>query len=305
MAAPKICVVFNPASGRKSEDPETEALIARIRADERMELRALDDPGALDRVVEKALKDGFETIVAAGGDGTIAGVTSGLLGHDVTLGMLPMGTFNFMARSLGIPQDFDAALDVILDGDTGTMTVGTVNDRVFVNNSSLGAYAAVLDVREGTYRRWGRSRLAAYWSVIVAMLTIYRPLRMKITVDGESWRVRSPMAFVASSAYQLEQYAFEGADAVREGNLALILAPDSNRLQLLWRAIKILIGGIHRGEDYTLHTGREILIETRRGNRLVARDGERESMPGPYRFSVVPDAIRVKVPKPHQRGDTQ
>jgi len=159
-----------------------------------------------------------------------------------------------------------------------------------------GAYAAVLDVREGVYRRWGRNRLAAYWSVVLAMLTIYRPLSMSVTVDGKTWQTRSPMAFVASSAYQLEHYDFEGADDIRKGRVALVLAPDSNRLQLLWRSFKILVGGVQRNEDYFLHVGKDILIETRRGNRLVARDGEKGVMKGPYRFTLRRDAVRVRVP---------
>ncbi len=302
MAKPSTCVIFNPASGKKKENVETEALIARMRDEPRLTLRTLGSPTELAGTVAAAVAEGFDTIVAAGGDGTIAGVTAGLMNSDVTLGILPMGTFNFMARSLGIPEDLNAALMVALDGEATPLTVGEVNGKVFLNNASLGAYAAVLDVREGVYRRWGRSRIAAYWSVILAMLTIYRPLRMKVTVDGETRQVRSPMAFVASSAYQLDFYAFEGADEVRRGRLALILAPDGNRLQLLWRATKILFGGIHRGDDYDLHIGTDILIETRRSNRLVARDGEREAMKGPYRFRVRHGALQVRVPGAPQPG---
>ncbi|MBS1300964.1 diacylglycerol kinase family protein [Loktanella sp. SALINAS62] len=300
MAKPTTCVILNPASGKKKDNPDTQTLIAKINAEPRLSLRTLDRPSDLPRAVRDALAEGFDTIVAAGGDGTIGGVTGELIGTDVTLAILPLGTFNFMARSLGIPDDPDAALRVALDGETVPMTVGEVNGKVFLNNASLGAYAAVLDVREGVYKRWGRSRIAAYWSVIVAMLTIYRPLRMKVTVDGKVHMVKSPMAFVASSAYQLEQYEFEGADAVREGKLALILAPDNNRVQLLWRAVKILFGSIHRDSDYYLHIGEDILIETRRGSRLVARDGERATMNGPYRFVIRRDALRVKVPTPDQ-----
>jgi hypothetical protein len=57
------------------------------------------------------------------------------------------------------------------------------------------------------------------------MMTLYQPLKLTVTVDGRTMHVRSPMALVASSAYQLEQYDFDGADAVRQGKLALILAP--------------------------------------------------------------------------------
>ena len=296
MTKPTTCVILNPSSGKKKDDPDTVALIARIRDDPRADLKVLDKPATLDRVVKQTVAEGYATIVAAGGDGTIAGVTSGLIDTGVTLGVLPMGTFNFVARGLGIPEDPAEALEIALEGTARPIAVGDINGRIFLNNASLGAYATVLDVREGVYKQWGRSRLAAYWSVVKAMLTLYRPLHMEVTVDGRTMRLRSPMAFVASSAYQLEQYRFDGADAVRDGKLALILAPDESRLRLLWRAVKILMGAIHRGDDYIMHIGEDITITTRRDSRLVARDGENERMQGPYRFTVRHGAIMVRGP---------
>ena len=296
MTRPTACVIFNPASGKKDTHPAAETLMEQVAADPRVVLRKIGKPGSVDRVVKQAIADGFTTIIAAGGDGTICGVTACLVDTDITLGVIPMGTFNFVARGLSIPEDIAKALDVALSGDTVRLTVGQVNDRIFLNNASLGAYATVLNVREGVYKRWGRSRMAAYWSVIKAMLTLYHPLRMTVTVDGKVYHQRSPMAFVASSAYQLNQYGFDGADAVQNGKLALILAPDTNRVRLLWHAVKILFGGIHRGEDYLMHIGEQIEIETKHGHRLVARDGENESMGGPFRFSVRRDAVKVRVP---------
>lgn len=304
MTKPKTCVILNPSSGKKKDDPDTAALIDLIRNDPRTDIKVLDRASDLDRVVRETVAEGYAAIVAAGGDGTIAGVASGLLDTGVTLGVLPMGTFNFVARGLGIPDDPAKALEIALDGFARPLVLGDVNGRIFLNNASLGAYATVLVVREGVYKQWGRSRIAAYWSVIKAMLTLYRPLHMKVTIDGKTMQLRSPMAFVASSAYQLDQYQFDGADAVRDGKLALILAPDSNRLQLLWRAAKILVGSIHRGEDYLMHIGEDITIETRRKTGHVARDGENARMSGPYRFTVRHDAITVRAPQGDKTGST-
>ncbi|WP_386679767.1 diacylglycerol/lipid kinase family protein [Loktanella sp. R86503] len=296
MTKPKICVILNAASGKKKHAPATTALIDTIRNDPRADLTLLDHPRDLGRVVRDTVAAGYTTIVAAGGDGTICGVSAELVDTGVALGVLPMGTFNFFARGLGIPDNPADALETAFEGQIVSVPVGDVNGKIFLNNASLGAYATVLDVREGVYKQWGRSRIAAYWSVIKAMLTLYNPLKLTITVDGKAMHVRSPMAFVASSAYQLEQYDFDGADAVRQGQLALILAPDNNRVQLLWRAAKILLGGIHRGEDYLMYTGHKITISARKKRRLVARDGENAQMVGPYHFKMRAAALQVRVP---------
>ncbi|WP_177177829.1 diacylglycerol/lipid kinase family protein [Citreimonas salinaria] len=288
--------MLNRASGRKRARDETDDLERRIGGMEGFEVRRVDPKAGLEQPVREAAAQGYDTIVAAGGDGTVSAFSGVLSETGTRLGVLPMGTFNFLARSMGIPEDIDEALDVLRSGTERRIALGEINGRTFINNASLGAYAAVLEAREKIYARWGRSRLAAYWSVIVAMLTLYRPLKMTVTVDGIEHRVRSPMAFIAIRPYQLDEYGLEGADAVRDGQLALYLAPDGGRLQLLWRAFKILTRRVNPGEDYRLMTGSEFVIRTERTRQLVARDGERERMKGPFTVRLKPDALGVIVP---------
>jgi diacylglycerol kinase family enzyme len=93
---------------------------------------------------ETAVRDGFRTIVAAGGDGTVASVASRLVDTERHLGILPLGTFNYVARNLGIPTALSDAVQVLAEGRERTIDVGDVNGRVFLNNASLGAYVAIL-----------------------------------------------------------------------------------------------------------------------------------------------------------------
>ncbi|WP_323764976.1 diacylglycerol/lipid kinase family protein [Marinovum sp.] len=291
----RACIILNPASGRGDHrGDEVRAAAAKYPE---VEIREIPSPKKLSETVEKALADGCDPIIAAGGDGTIGALASALAGTGVTLGILPMGTFNYFARSLDLPQDPAEALEIALNGASRQVPIGDVNGRIFLNNASLGAYASVLSVREHVYRNWGRSRLAAYWSVIVAMTTIYQSLKMKITVDGETHQLKSPMAFVAISAYQLDEFDLDGAEAIKQGKLALFVARDVGRLQLLWRALRIFFRGARSGTDYVLLTGADITIETRRNKRLIAHDGEKERMPGPYRFRLRQGALTVRVPQ--------
>jgi YegS/Rv2252/BmrU family lipid kinase len=293
-------IIRNPSSGR-GNDRET-AFDAAVKRHPEVEVHVLSSPEDLGQTVKRAVADGCDLVIAAGGDGTIAGVAETIAGTDTKLGVVPMGTFNYFARSLGIPEDPAAALDAALDGEDRPMNIGGINGRIFLNNASLGAYASVLKVREDVYKTWGRSRLAAYWSVLIAMVTLYRPLKMKIDVDGKTHRLRSPMAFVGLSAFQLEEFDLEGVEDVQRGKLALFVAQDVGRLQLLWRAVRIFFRGARSGNDYILMTGEEILIETHRGTRLVAYDGEKEKMAGPYRFTVSKNALTVKVPKKSEQS---
>lgn len=213
----------------------------------------------------------------------------------IDLGVLPLGTFNYFARRFGIPRDAEMAVDAICGGRSQTIDLGCVNGRIFINNASIGLYPSILKQRESIYQRWGRSRLAAYWSVLVAMVTLYRPLTMRIEVDGELQSAKAPTLFVGMSAYQLDEFGIEGADAVRNGKFAILLAPDIGRFKLIWKALLVALKEVENGRDFTLLTGEHATVETRRSSRDVALDGERQRRKARFEFSILKDAVTVRV----------
>lgn len=292
----RILVIVNAGSGKKSGATTHTALLDRIKGQDGVTIAQLTPGKDITAQAAQGVAEGYGTIVAAGGDGTISGVCAALSGTPVRLGVVPLGTFNFFARSLDIPQDPEAAWDIISAGHVRTVSIGEINGQRFINNASIGAYATVLRVRESVYDRWGRSRLTAYWSVIKAMLMLYRSLRMRITVDGVTHDLRSPMAFAAVRPYQLEEYGLPGAEVIRNGELVVYLAPGGGRLNLLWTALKVLRRNVQRNEDYTMFSGREIVIETFRRKRLVAWDGERSRMNDPFHIRILQDDLSVIVP---------
>jgi diacylglycerol kinase family enzyme len=182
------------------------------------------------------------------------------------------------------------------DSHERTIPLGAVNGRVFLNNASVGAYAAILFRRERIYRRWGRSRLAAYWSVLTTLLRFRTSLDVSITVDGVTRAFRTPLVFVAKNAHQLDIFDLAGADCVRSGEFAVFVAPDCTRFELLRTAFRLAVRSVEPSRDFELICGRDVRIETRRRRRFVARDGERERMTAPFRFEMQPDGLRVIVP---------
>ncbi|SLN39243.1 Diacylglycerol kinase [Roseivivax jejudonensis] len=301
----RICVLMNTGSGNGDSDGRTARLEAAFaRHPGRFELRRITPGHGIADACQRAMKDGFGTVAAAGGDGTIAGVAGQVAGSGRRLGIVPMGTFNFVARGLGIPEDLDEAVDLLAEGEPRAVAVGEVNGQVFLNNASLGVYPHVLKEREGTYKRWGRSRIAAHWSVLVAFLTFRRPVRMKVSVGGTAIRRKTPLAFVGRSAFQLERYGLEGSEAVKAGEFALFLAPDSSRWQLLLRALRLASQGMVLNRDFELFTGTEIVIETSRRWQTLAMDGERFRLEAPFRFRMHPEALHVIAPQQDETDTT-
>ena len=295
--ATDIRVILNGRSGKRrgrAQVEELEAIFARYPG--RFSLVVVRGGREIGRETARALEEGIPTIVAAGGDGTICGIAAQLAGTGSRMGVLPLGTFNYFARSLGLPEELEEAVRVVAEGHLRAIPVGEVNGRVFLNNASLGAYAAILFRRERVYRRRGRSRLAAYWSVITTLLRFRVSLDATVTVDGAMRQFRTPLIFVAKNAHQLDHFELAGADCVRAGRFAVFVAAESSRLELLRTAFRLAVGNVRASRDFELICGRDVLVALRRRRRFVARDGERERMTGPFRFVVRPDALQVIVP---------
>ena len=291
----RILVVMNPGSGKKKSGERAVQLVEEIARDERLDLREVEG-GRIGDAVRQAMEQGYRTFAGAGGDGTICAVASALMGSGCRMGVIPLGTFNYFARGHGIPEDVGEAVRVLREGRTVPLDIGEVNGVAFLNNASLGAYSLILESRERIYARWGRSRLAAYWSVLVALSRFRTRLSVTLTVDGERHRMKTPMIFVANNEYQLELFNLEGAELIREGKLVAMIAPDVGRLGLIGFAIRLALGTSRSGRDYRLLAGRDMLVETKRRRAVVARDGERQRMAAPFRFRLRPAALELIVP---------
>ena len=149
-----ICVILNLGSGKRDAKSQPESIRAAFAAHgAEITLKVIKNGAQLLTETKKSLDEGCKTIVAAGGDGTICSVAQSLSASKTVMGILPLGTFNYFARSLDIPMDIEAAAKVIVDGHTMPLRVATVNDRMFLNNASLGTYPAILANREEIYRR--------------------------------------------------------------------------------------------------------------------------------------------------------
>ncbi|MFX0545963.1 diacylglycerol/lipid kinase family protein [Roseovarius sp. S1116L3] len=300
---PRICVLMNAGSGKKDADRARSRIGDAFRDVGRpAEIRLMAKGDQIEETAQTALKDGFDIIVAAGGDGTIAGIAGVLRGQGTPMGIIPLGTFNYFARSLDIPQEVEEAVQLIATGARRPVRIGTINGRTFLNNASLGAYPAILRTREETYRKWGRSRVAAYWSVLITLVTLRRPLKLRIEASGQTTSHRTPLAFAVNNAFQLEQMGLEGRENIARGQIALFVAPDTGRWGMLRNAFALAMGRAQRDVEFHLIAADHIDIQTDRRGCDVACDGERARMRAPFGLRAIEDELTVIVPEDRQDG---
>ncbi len=140
----KIVVVLNPRSGKGRAESLRALVEARGHAlGHAVEIRTVAGPGDGTRFAREALASGAQRVISIGGDGTLNAVAAGLAGSEIPLGVVPMGSGNGYARSLGLPRDPEAALHLAITGTARHMDVCYLNDRLFLGTAGIGFDARV------------------------------------------------------------------------------------------------------------------------------------------------------------------
>jgi len=167
---PSLPVLINPRSGGGFGDQDAKRLDELFRsAGAEPSIRLARSHEELVDAAKQLVGERAPLLVAGGGDGTMNAVASVLAGSDTALGVLPLGTLNHFARDLRLPLALDAAVETVVQGRRKSIDVGEVNHRVFVNNSSLGLYPAMVHQREKLRRRLGGGK---WHAMLRAMLIV-------------------------------------------------------------------------------------------------------------------------------------
>lgn len=284
-----LIVNRNARRGAESIDPVTRRLEAKG-------FKVRPCPiDALDRSEQDlaALGEDVDLIVICGGDGSVSSAARLILATGLPMGIIPLGTANDLARTIGIPADPLAAADMIADGHQRQIDVGTVNGRTFFNVASIGLSSDLAQTLDpATKKRFGRLSYA-----ICALKVFSKATRFKawIKEDGIAIKVRTYQIAVGNGVLYGGGNVVEQSAAIDDGRLDLY----SLELQSLWKLILMVRAfrlGTH-GAWSEVRTARcvEFDIETSKPMPVNA-DGEIVTST-PAHFKVLPDAISVFVPR--------
>jgi YegS/Rv2252/BmrU family lipid kinase len=235
----------------------------------------------------------IDRLIIGGGDGTMNCAARALVEADLPVGILPMGTANDLARSLGIPADPARACETIGAGRLRRIDLGQVNGVYFFNAASIGLGAEVTrNLTSEVKSRWGAW---GYARTVYDAVKTARSFSATITCDGHTEDVRSIQIAVGNGRYYGGGMSIAHDASIDDERLDLYsLKPIS-----FWQLLKLtpaLRAGHHRDLEavLVLH-GREIEVHTRR-SKSVTTDGELTTRT-PARFRIVPKALSVYVPQ--------
>ena len=247
------------------------------------------------QLAQDAGRGPYKALVAAGGDGTVNSVAAAAVEGGKILGVLPLGTLNHFARDLKIPSDLESAAHTIVAGHTTDVDVAEVNNRIFLNNSSLGLYPTIVRERQKREQLGFRKWPAFFWATIQA-LRRYPFLDVQLRVNGELLDRLTPFVFVGNNEYAMDLFNIGLRDRLDRGVLSIYITHRASRLKLIGLALRAVAGSLRDDKDFLELYSTEVKILTRRKRLRVAFDGEVDLMKTPLYYRVRPGALRVIVP---------
>ncbi len=297
-----VTVLVNRSAGTVIKEKITAESLREMfqKAGTRADVRLI--PG--DQILEAAraaVKAGTGAVIAGGGDGTIRSVASVLVGGEIPLGVLPLGTLNHFAGNLEIPADLEAAVRLIAEGEVRAVDVGEVNGEIFLNNSSLGFYPPIVQARDQEMRRARRNKWVAAALATFRLLPKLASLHVKISAGDWQVERKTEVLFVGVHEYTLNAFVHGASEALEDdgGNLHLYISRSRSRLGLIGLALLGLVRDLKNVRSVEDRRLPEFKVEVRRKRRIpVAFDGEVARMDSPLLYRNRRQALRVIVPRP-------
>ena len=262
----KGLLIVNPRSG--SGSPSAEELVAaatRLGVDVHA-LRDGDDAADIARAADA------DALGIAGGDGSLASVAQVALERDLAFVCVPFGTRNHFARDVGLDRNDPLAALQAFRGSERRIDVGRADDRLVLNNVSLGVYARLVHRREQHRRRRVAFARVRAWA---SLLTHRKPLG--ITVDGDP--VEARVVLVANNAYGIDFPTVGARERLDEGKLHLYVPGDER-------------------------VAERFVVDAAAGRLEAAVDGEPDVLQTPIEFTIEPRALRVLVPQGQASGSS-
>lgn len=291
----KVIFILNPISGTSKKSVIEEKIHTYIDKNQYdYEILYTEQPNQGAEIARNAVANGYDMVVAVGGDGSVNEVSEGLIGTDVVLGIIPAGSGNGYAMHLGIGRNVEKAIKILNEGEIRIMDTGLINAQPFVNLAGIGFDAKIAYLYRNVKRRgfWG------YFQTAIRQATELKYHTYTVKIDGkEIIKEKKCFTIVVANA-PMYGYGFI---------IAPKAVPDDGKLEVVvfhktpvWR----ILLSIWRFWDHSMHKTSiadryegEVIEVTCIDSSFGHTDGEGFLVEGTQVFQIKPKSLKVWVPK--------
>ena len=289
---PKKAILVVNAHSRKGRDTFAEAVERLTAAGIKLiDSHAVENPEIMEPVVKAAIAKS-PMVIIGGGDGTLSSNVDHFMGTKTVFAVLPLGTANSFARTLGIPLDLDGAIAVIANGRRRRIDLGRIDVDYFANAAALGLSPLIADTVPHALKKYLGMVGYLLWALRVAVK--FRPFRLTVEQDGERTSVWATEARIANGSHHGGVELIESAE-LSSGEIVVQAVTGKSVFGLAWSWFATLFKLSNRERTVTEFRGRKLRVETR-PKQKISIDGE-VAAETPVSVAVAKGAIEVAAPR--------
>ncbi|WP_281233870.1 diacylglycerol/lipid kinase family protein [Flavobacterium gelatinilyticum] len=289
-----IHFIINPISGSGKHNLSQSYLLKHFPSDKYLiEADYTNSKKHAIELTEKAIKQKPDYIIACGGDGTINEVASCMVGTDIVLGILPVGSGNGLASNLNIPRKIKRAIDIIKNGKTDCIDVGKINEHYFFSNTGVGIDALIIQ----KYENSGNRKLSSYIKAALSASFQYEAAPASISFDGKEINVNPFMLFISNSNEMGYKMSLTPKASLSDGLLDMVVIPELSFLEKMLLGTYVLgrsIEKFKKAEHYAVKNVKIKIPEKIFINTQI--DGEIHAIKtNKINVSILPKSLKVLV----------
>lgn len=238
---------------------------------------------------------GGDEVWVAGGDGTVTSIARKLIRRDITLGIIPLGTMNLLARDLGVPMQIEPAVEALAAAPVRRIDIGRMNGEPFLVKSALGLYPEMVVDRERRRRVSGLGKWPAMFKSMWRTLRRSRRMTVEIAIDNHVRTVRTTAIVVANNALAFHPGRIFTRPVLDAGQLAIYVSHKKTKLGAFGQTLEVFLGSLAEDPEIEVIRAPEATLSFHH-SRPIANDGEVESVRSPVHYAIDPKALTVRYP---------
>ncbi len=287
----QMCVIINPiAGGKKQDDLAKEILYHLDRAQFDVQILYTERPDHATQLTQEAIEQSADIIVAVGGDGSINEISQALIGSGVTLGIIPTGSGNGLARHLRVPLNVAEAISVINQGRTTPIDSVQMNDKFYLGAAGIGFDAEVSEA----FAKFGHRGFLSYLIVTMKELPQYRPRTFELSIDGKKISREAFLICFANSSQFGNDAVIAPTAQINDGYLDVVIVKKFPLYASARIAYQLFNRSFHRSDYVEVLKCKEVDIT--QTNVKAHIDGEPAYFRDGIHLKIVPSSINVLVP---------